>query len=97
MEGLAQVLETGALLRIVDPEQHRAANPSWAGLFGLTPAEIRLAVTLLNDDRSLRDAAASLGIAYGTARAQLASIFDKTQVRTQSHLLRLLTMLSSDG
>lgn len=95
-QGLAHVLEAAALLRVVDPEQRMAPNPSWTAMFGLTPAETRLAVTLLNDDRSLREAAASLGIAYGTARTQLASIFDKTGVRTQSHLLRLLTMLSAD-
>jgi len=82
------------VLRILDPEERLPADPRWAAMFGLTPAETRLAQALLNDDRGLRATAATLGIAYATARVQLASIFDKTRVRTQAQLLRLLTMLS---
>lgn len=93
-EGLAHALGVVAAIRIVDPERHLPADPSWTMMFGLTPAESRLAEALLNGDQSLRAAAAAIGIAYGTARTQLASIFDKTGVRTQSHLLRLLTSIA---
>jgi DNA-binding CsgD family transcriptional regulator len=54
--------------------------------FRLTPAEIKVALAL---DRgiSLREAAIELGIAEGTARQQLKSIFRKTGTSRQSELI----------
>lgn len=43
----------------------------------------------------LRSAATKLGITYGTARARLAEIFQKTETRRQAELVRLL--LSTGG
>jgi DNA-binding CsgD family transcriptional regulator len=63
-------------------EQLRAA-------FGLTEAEARLAA-LLGAGDELRSAAAKLGITYGTARARLSGIFEKTQTRRQAELIRVL-------
>jgi DNA-binding CsgD family transcriptional regulator len=57
--------------------------------FGLTDAEARLVVLLLSGD-DLRDAAAQLEITYGTARARLADIFQKTGTRPQAELLRVI-------
>jgi DNA-binding CsgD family transcriptional regulator len=58
-------------------------------LYGLTPAESRLAAKLAAFS-SLGDAANDLGIATGTARTQLAAVFAKTGAKTQGELLMLL-------
>lgn len=62
---------------------------SLVGAFSLTQAEARLAA-LLAGGEELRPAAAKLGITYGTARARLAEIFQKTQTRRQAELVRVL-------
>jgi DNA-binding CsgD family transcriptional regulator len=75
---------------ITDPET-RTSLPSdrLRGAFGLTEAEAMLAA-LLATGEELRFAAARLGITYGTARARLAEIFQKTETRRQSELIRVL-------
>jgi DNA-binding CsgD family transcriptional regulator len=63
--------------------------------FDLTEAEGRLAARLAAGE-GLQSAAHSLGITYGTARARLAEIFQKTQTRRQGELINLLlTTLSA--
>jgi DNA-binding CsgD family transcriptional regulator len=57
--------------------------------FDLTEAESRLAARLATGE-GLRSAAHSLGITYGTARARLAEIFQKTDTRRQGELINLL-------
>jgi len=57
--------------------------------FALTEAEGRLAARLAAGE-GLRSAAQSLGITYGTARARLAEIFQKTETRRQGELINLL-------
>jgi DNA-binding CsgD family transcriptional regulator len=57
--------------------------------FDLTEAEGRLAARLAAGE-GLKSAANSLGITYGTARARLAEIFQKTQTRRQGELINLL-------
>jgi DNA-binding CsgD family transcriptional regulator len=61
-------------------------------LFGLTPAEGRLA-HILAAGESLKDAARRLGVAHGTLRSQLKSIFAKTNTNRQSELVRLLLLV----
>lgn len=65
-----------------------------AASLNLTPAEIRVALAL---DRgiSLREAAIELGIAEGTARQQLKSIFRKTGTSRQSELIVWMRGLGS--
>lgn len=63
-------------------------------LFGLTPAERRLAARLIAGDE-LRDAAASLKITTSTARTQLKAIFNKTGRRSQAAFLTLAARLAS--
>lgn len=63
-------------------------------LFGLTPAEIRLA-TAMFDGLSLREAADSFGLSVNTVRFQLARIFDKTGVTRQAELVKLMMRLAS--
>jgi DNA-binding CsgD family transcriptional regulator len=57
--------------------------------FDLTEAEGLLAARLAAGE-GLRSAAGSLGITYGTARARLAEIFQKTETRRQGELVNLL-------
>ena len=60
-----------------------------AVLYGLSPAESRL-VAKLAEFNTLEQAANDLGVAMGTARTQLASVFAKTGARGQAELLMLL-------
>jgi DNA-binding CsgD family transcriptional regulator/PAS domain-containing protein len=61
-------------------------------LFGLTPAETRLALELLKG-ADLREAAQSLGTSPTTVRNQLATIFAKTDVNRQAELIQLMMRL----
>ncbi|MFT5574748.1 MAG: DNA-binding CsgD family transcriptional regulator [Bermanella sp.] len=64
-------------------------HSSLSQLFGLTPAEGRLATALANG-LSLDDASASLHISRNTARAHLRSTFSKTGVSQQTQLVSLI-------
>lgn len=57
--------------------------------FGLTPAEIKLLDCLL-EGLELKAAAFRLGVARTTARTHLQRIFDKTGVRRQTDLQRMM-------
>jgi DNA-binding CsgD family transcriptional regulator/PAS domain-containing protein len=61
--------------------------------FGLTPAEARLAGRLLAEE-SLEAAAESLGVAVGTARNQLTSIYLKTDTHSQGQFIALVARLA---
>ncbi|WGL15894.1 helix-turn-helix transcriptional regulator [Microbulbifer bruguierae] len=58
-------------------------------LFGLTPAEAKLAIALCEGD-SVTEYAAKLGVAVGTVRVQLKSIFSKLGVHRQPELVRII-------
>lgn len=60
-----------------------------AVLYGLSPAESRLAAKLAAL-KSLGQAAIELGVAMGTVRTQLSAVFAKTGARGQSELLMLM-------
>jgi DNA-binding CsgD family transcriptional regulator len=86
----------GTLLRpavcivIADPDRARTLPVErLQEAFDLTEAEGRLAARLAAGE-GLRSAAQSLGITYGTARARLAEIFQKTETRRQGELVNLL-------
>ncbi|WP_417457680.1 helix-turn-helix transcriptional regulator [Kordiimonas sp.] len=57
--------------------------------FGLTRSQAKLAAALY-DGTHLKMAAHQLGISYGTARAHLLRVFEKTGVHRQVELVRLL-------
>jgi DNA-binding CsgD family transcriptional regulator len=81
---------------IYDP----AAKPAARGtalrdLFGLTPAESRLA-DLLHQELNLKQAAEKMHISLGTARFMLKNIFAKTQTRRQSQLVQMLSRLPGE-
>jgi DNA-binding CsgD family transcriptional regulator len=84
----------GLLLVVADPDNR--AMPE-AGilrlLFDLTPAEAALASELAGG-HSLQEAASRRAILHSTARAQLRSIFLKTNCRRQGELVCLLTGLT---
>jgi DNA-binding CsgD family transcriptional regulator len=75
---------------IADPDRVRTLPvEGLQDAFDLTEAEGRLASRLAAGE-GLRSAAQSLGITYGTARARLAEIFQKTETRRQGELINLL-------
>jgi DNA-binding CsgD family transcriptional regulator len=61
-------------------------------LYGVTPAEYALAA-LLADGYSLRQAADARRVTIATARSQLKAVFRKTNVSSQSQLVRLLLLM----
>lgn len=70
----------------------RTQRPSTAvlhKLFGLTPAECRVAL-LLCDGYSPKEIANTVCVTDNAVRSQIKSIFSKTGVRRQSDLVRLL-------
>ena len=60
-------------------------------VYGLSRAEARLCQALI-EGKTLLEAADTLDISRNTAKTHLARVFDKTRVRSQSGLLRLLTL-----
>lgn len=62
-------------------------------IFGLTPAEARLAIEIAHG-KTLDDIAAQHRISVATARKQLASVFAKTYTHRQADLVALLVRVS---
>jgi DNA-binding CsgD family transcriptional regulator len=60
-------------------------------LYALTPGEARLA-TWLVQGKSVEEAAAAMGVTINTARGYLKRIYQKTGVRRQPELMRLLLL-----
>jgi DNA-binding CsgD family transcriptional regulator/PAS domain-containing protein len=80
----------GVLVSVSDPED--IAHPSVEGLtslFGLTPAEARLAAALAGR-QTVSEYAEEAGISRGTARWTLKRVLEKTQCRRQTELALLL-------
>lgn len=65
-------------------------------VYGLTPAEARLAVLVL-DGQAPGDAAISLKVSVATVRTQLSAILKKTGTRKQAELIRRLSPLMVVG
>jgi DNA-binding CsgD family transcriptional regulator len=79
-----------AVAFVVDPcKQQRPGPDILHALFGLTPAECRVAL-LLGDGHPPKQIAGKLGVSIDTVRSQMKSIFGKTNVKRQSELVRLL-------
>jgi DNA-binding CsgD family transcriptional regulator len=79
-----------ALIVVVDPERHSPSESCVVDLFGLSPAEARLAAALMTGKR-LSAIAADLGVQVTTVRSQLGSILKKVGVKRQSDLVRILS------
>lgn len=78
-----------AVAFVNDPlRTHRPAEAVLRTLYGLTPAECRIAL-LLSDGRAPRQIAMTVGVTENTVRSQVKSIYAKTGVKRQSDLIRL--------
>jgi DNA-binding CsgD family transcriptional regulator len=73
-----------------DVMQAERVDPSFARIYQLTPAEMKLCDGLLSG-LSLAEIAASRAIAIDTARHQLKTIFAKTGTNRQVELVRLMS------
>jgi DNA-binding CsgD family transcriptional regulator len=89
-KGIDTSQPVAAVAFISDPlQRHRPAQDILRTLYGLTPAECRVAL-LLGDGRSPREIAETIGVTFNTVRSQIKSIFSKTDVKRQGELIRLL-------
>lgn len=77
------------LVALIDPATYFHLPPERLRALGLTGAEARLCEALVRSG-SLPRAAAELGIAHGTARSHLKTIFNKLGVSTQIELVQAL-------
>ena len=79
------------IFRAVDgPRLHRhRAKARLRDLFGLSPAEPRVALALF-EGLDTREAAEQLGVSFHTVRGYLTRIFAKTQTSSQVDLARLM-------
>jgi DNA-binding CsgD family transcriptional regulator len=78
-----------ALVLAKDATQRVAVPPLFARLYGLTPAEGRLAAALLAG-KTPGEHATAAGVSIATVRAQMHAVLAKTGTRRQSELVCLL-------
>jgi DNA-binding CsgD family transcriptional regulator len=79
-----------AAVFVSDPDRQIATPEAMlTELYGLTPAEARLA-SLLVTGKSLGEAGEELGVSSNTVRTHLKRIFEKTETNRQGDLIRLL-------
>jgi DNA-binding CsgD family transcriptional regulator len=92
--GLADRLFAAELLVLVTHGRHRRvlAAQMLMQLFGLTPAEARLARALAAGE-SLESYSRTAGVRLPTARTQLKAVFEKTGINRQSELVRQITIV----
>jgi DNA-binding CsgD family transcriptional regulator len=80
-----------AIVLVKDLERPaKRSSSAFSRYFVLTPAQAALANEIVRGD-GVRSAARRLRISYGTARAHLLQIFQKTGVRRQTELVRLMS------
>jgi DNA-binding CsgD family transcriptional regulator/PAS domain-containing protein len=79
-----------AIIFVADPDERSPSERELAELFGLSPAESRLAMALLAGKR-LRDVAVEFGVRITTLRTQLSFILKKVGVERQVDLVRVLS------
>ncbi|TYL85920.1 helix-turn-helix transcriptional regulator [Bradyrhizobium cytisi] len=85
--------DVGALLLLTDlNEILQVSQSSVMEIFGLTPAQARLA-SLLVEGKSLEEIALDMTISPGTARNHLKAVFLRTGTRRQAELVSLLSRL----
>jgi len=84
------------LLLLRDSNRRQLPTPSLLiDIFGVSLAEARLTLKLL-EGLSLTAAAEALGISRNTARTQLSSVFSKTNLNSQTQLVKLVSDVLSD-
>ena len=88
--GVPWLKQGAALVLISDPEElPQLAEPGLCRLYGLTPAEARVAARIAQA-KSIEEIASELGVKVSTVRAQLRQVLAKTDTRRQAELVRLL-------
>lgn len=83
-----------AIVLVVNPEWRVPSADAVARTFGLSPAEARLAIALMQG-RRMNDIARSFGVEITTARTQLSSILKKVGVERQADLIKALSDIGS--
>ena len=84
------------LLLLRDSNRRQLPTPSLLiDIFGVTLAEARLTLKLL-EGLSLTASAEALGVSRNTARTQLSSVFSKTNLNSQTQLVKLVLDVLSD-
>jgi len=84
-----------AIAFLADPARQAQPEASLLSeLYGLTPAECRLALAVCAAE-SLATVAERLGVSENTAKSQLQSIYEKTGTHRQAQLVKLLLSLAS--
>ena len=79
-----------AIVCVTDPDAGLSlSEQTLRDLFGLTPAEIRVAVAVV-EGATPREIADRFGVSVNTVQIQLARVFDKTATHRQTDLVRLL-------
>lgn len=82
--------DASVMVAITDPESGtNIDHDKLYSIFGLTPAEIRVAVAIFNG-QTPKEAAASLGVSFFTIRGHLVRVFEKTNTNRQAQLVRLM-------
>jgi DNA-binding CsgD family transcriptional regulator len=81
-----------AMLVISTPDEAHVSQGELAELYGLSPAESRITLALVQGKR-LTALAAELGLQITTLRSQLSSILRKCEVERQSDLVRLISTI----
>lgn len=77
------------MVLVVNPDWHTPSKTSLAKLFGLSPAESRVAAALMQGSR-MSEIAVESGVEITTLRTQLRSILRKVGVERQTDLIRVL-------
>jgi DNA-binding CsgD family transcriptional regulator/PAS domain-containing protein len=84
------------MVLIVNPDWQTPSERSVAAFFGLSPAESRLAASLMQGHK-LADIARDSGVEVSTLRTQLSSILRKVGVERQVDLVRVLSSIGPTG
>jgi DNA-binding CsgD family transcriptional regulator len=90
--GLAGYDSPMALILVSTMDESRVSERELAELYGLSPAESRIASALARGKR-LTDLPGELGVQIATLRTQLSSVLKKCQVERQSDLVRLIASI----
>lgn len=86
----AELLNAGAIVFITDPSTRLTLDPALLSkLYGITPAECRVAEAVLEGD-ALQALASRLHISENTAHTHLKRLFEKTDTHRQAQLVRVL-------
>jgi len=81
-----------AVVLVSVPNDNRVSEGELAELYGLSPAESRVAIALAQGKR-LTELAAEWGLQITTLRTQLSSILKKCEVERQSDLVRIVSSI----